>query len=51
MEENNKEEVLKEEVTPKNNENEIEVVKSEQQTQRKKLPQKIEKVLQLHQWY
>lgn len=36
MEENNKEEVLKEEVTPKNNENEIEVVKSEQQTQSEK---------------
>lgn len=38
MEENNKEEVLKEEVTQKNNENEneIEVVKSEQQTQSEK---------------
>lgn len=36
MEENNKEEMLKEEVTPENKENEIEVVKSEKQTQSEK---------------
>ncbi len=36
MEENNKEELLKEEITPENNENEVEVVKSERQTQSEK---------------